>query len=450
MVISEKTKVREKIGRSVRALLFFLVLFLLVSLVSEPLVALSSIDYHQISGFYEEPKNSLDAVYIGSSNCYVFWNSLHAWEEYGICVYPFASSSLPFYAVEHLIWECRKTQPDAVFIVNINTIIDQTVDYRQMHWLLDYMPFSLNKLELTHTLCQAGDIPLEQRMEFYFHIVRYHDRWNEFEWEDLERPDLWRKGVSMYSPYFSKQTNISHLYKATDNVTALSDQLTVYIQQLLDYCDQEQLPVVFVAVPQARASHREVGMLNAFAAIARERGYPVLDLLNDYEALGLDLKQDFYNEEHTNIHGSFKFTRYLSEYLIEHYGFSDKRENSQYASWHSSCETYYRNAAHYLLPFELDGGTRTELHSPASLSARAVSGSVLITWDGVSGAQRYSIFRKTAKTPWQACASVADCQYQDRDIVAGETYEYRVVPCIRSGGQWLYGSYQYAGVSVQP
>ena len=62
--------------------------------------------YQMIGGFYEEPEDSLDGVYIGSSNCYAFWNHLVAWENYGIAVYPYASGSQPFYAAEYLIRDC--------------------------------------------------------------------------------------------------------------------------------------------------------------------------------------------------------------------------------------------------------------------------------------------------------------------------------------------------------
>ena len=47
--------------------------------------------YHTIGGFYEEEADSLDAVYLGSSNCYAFWNALVAWHSHGLAVYPYAS-----------------------------------------------------------------------------------------------------------------------------------------------------------------------------------------------------------------------------------------------------------------------------------------------------------------------------------------------------------------------
>ncbi|MBR2698200.1 MAG: hypothetical protein IKE76_06360, partial [Clostridia bacterium] len=61
--------------------------------------------YQTIGGFYEEADDSLDAVYLGSSNCYAFWNALVAWHNHGLAVYPYASPDQPFYATEYLVRE---------------------------------------------------------------------------------------------------------------------------------------------------------------------------------------------------------------------------------------------------------------------------------------------------------------------------------------------------------
>lgn len=438
---------KKVIKKFLRLFCFFLLLLFLISFVSHPLVAISSIDYHQISGFYQEPAGSLDAVYIGSSNCYVFWNSLHAWEEYGICVYPFASSSQPIYAAEYLIRECRKTQPDAVYLINTNTLITENLDYKSLHWLLDYIPFSPNKLALTHHLCQAAEFSVSEQAEFYFNIVRYHDRWDELEEEDLERAELWRKGVSMYSPYFAESEDISAVYKTTDTMAQLSEKQLSCIESLLDYCDREQVQAVFITVPQARASLQEVSMVNAFNAIVQKRGYPTLDLLNGVDDLKLDLTQDFYNTEHTNIHGSFKFTRYLSEYLMENYGFTSKWEDPAYSSWGRSLETYRLTVDRHILPFEWDGNNRIGLPEVEKL-CYCRNSSIALSWQAVAGADFYKLYRKEAGGRWNEYATVTETGFEDTEVSADLRYSYAVVPCLQTDNGCLYGNYQYGGISV--
>ncbi len=36
--------------------------------------------YHVLNGFYLEPENSLDAVYIGASTAYAFWQPALGWD----------------------------------------------------------------------------------------------------------------------------------------------------------------------------------------------------------------------------------------------------------------------------------------------------------------------------------------------------------------------------------
>lgn len=442
---------KTKLPKILRFVAFFILLILILNAVSQPLVSVSSIDYNLIAGFYEEPEETLDAVYIGSSNCFVFWNSLFAWEEYGICVYPYASSSQPFYAAEYLIRECRKTQPDAVYVVNINTMINDVIAYQKMHWLLDYMPFSFNKLALTDYLCDVGDLTLEDRLEYYFHIIRYHDRWEDLLPADFQRAELWRKGASLYNPYLSKQQNISAAYLTTPETTALPDKLQACIDSLLDYCEAENLKVLFVTVPQARENLEEVKMYNTFNQMARERGFATLDLLHNIEELNLDTTQDFYNEEHTNIHGSLKFTHYLSRYLVQQFGLQDKRGDESYSAWQEAFTRYYRTTSLYALPFELDPHSRNyDLSVPDELSAVAKQGQVTVQWRPVDGAQGYAVFRKAPNVAWKQVTVTDQTSYTDTTCKAGTEYTYIVVPYTSGENKTLYGNFLNSGVKAKP
>lgn len=163
-----------KVKNLFKAIIFLLIFVILFSGVSKAFTAPGDYrNYQWIAGFYEEPKDSLDAVYIGSSNCDAFWNPLVAWEKYGITVYPFNSNTQPIIAAEHLIKEVRKTQPNALIILNTNTLGMKMMTNVRYHYLLDYLPFSLNKLSLTHYLSQEAGVSFEESLEFYFPIIRY-------------------------------------------------------------------------------------------------------------------------------------------------------------------------------------------------------------------------------------------------------------------------------------
>lgn len=437
-----------KKARMVKAAVFCVLFVILFGAATKIVSAADYRNYQWIAGFYEEREASLDAVYIGSSNCYAFWNSVAAWEEYGIAVYPYTCNAQPFEAAEYLMKETRKTQPDAVFIVNLNTITDGgEISVEQMHYLLDYMPLSRNKLALTNFLADKGGYSLSERLEFYFPIIRYHARWNELQPEDFAYEVDGLKGTIHYASYLKKSVDLSESYNTSGEKTTLPDGTLETLDGLLDYCDTEKIRVLFVAVPQAR-NDEDLKTINALAERISERGYDVLSLLNTPEQVGLDLKRDFYNERHTNIHGSIKFTQYLSEYLVEHYGFQDKRGREDYRDWDEAYERYAELMAPYVLDFELDPDHRAyDLSAPASVKATAQDRNVTLTWKAVEGADGYAIYRKGAS--WEQIAQVDGQSYSDEALEDDTTYVYTVVPFYETDGEKYYGHFSYSGKKVE-
>ena len=42
----------------------------------------------------------------------------------------------------------------------------------------------------------------------------------------------------------------------------------------------------------------------------------------------IEKSMKYYNKDHTNVHGSIKYTRHLSEILIDKYGFKNKKNDN--------------------------------------------------------------------------------------------------------------------------
>ena len=105
----------------IRILLFALIFFILLVFV-QGMFHLSDDSIPKTwASFRNLPENSLDAVYIGSSTTHYFWQPNTAWENYGYTVYPLAMPSVRPQSLKYLIKEAQKTQPDSLFIINLNT-----------------------------------------------------------------------------------------------------------------------------------------------------------------------------------------------------------------------------------------------------------------------------------------------------------------------------------------
>ena len=403
--------------------------------------------YQCIASFYEEPKGSLDAVYVGSSNCYSYWNPLFSWEEYGVATAMYASPANSFYSTEYLIKEVRKTQPEALIIVNINSLSDELVGEVQIHNLIKCIPFSLNKLALIHNLSEIGGHSLSKRAEFYLPIIRYHSRLTSLKKEDLQVELKGLKGASDYDLYLKRITDVTEQYVTTDRQEGLPEKLVSSTESLLDYCDKEQVNVLFVTVPQARKDEETIGCYNALNELLKKRGYPVLDLITRTADMGIDLTTDFYNAEHTNIHGSIKFTKFLSEYLIDQYKFEDKRDNAAYASWHTAYDKYADVVAPYVLDFEMNAQSRVDIEAP-TLAIQQTETDAQLQWTAVDGAEGYAIYGKTgADGAWERVAESTQTAHTVSLPSEGERY-YTVVPFVDVDGNRRYGDFSYTGVAL--
>lgn len=297
-------------------------------------------DYRRIDGFFKQRDNSLDAVFLGSSATYAFWTPAVAYREHGITVYSLSNAKQEILTAKYLIDDARKSQPDALYIVNLVSVTEQ-YNFR-IHSVLDGYPNTINKFKMIHYMAELGDYTLGERMEFYFPIIRFHDRWSDLYTFDFKKTEEKYKGSSTYNNFVSNTVDCSGALFDYDERVPVSDQLRDGVNDLLDYCEEENVKVLFVLTPQAVNDKTKRGQQNTLKDIVIERGFDMLDMNELVDEMGLDVKVDYYNRDHTNLHGSIKFTDYFSRYLIENYGFEDKRGNENFADWEKDSNAYYK------------------------------------------------------------------------------------------------------------
>lgn len=436
--------------RAIRIVIFFLVFALVFVGVDYALsIGVDRHSAHVMRGFYDEREGSLDAVYLGSSNCLAFWNSMVAWEQYGITVHPFSNNSQQFTAAEYLIKEARKTQPDAVFVVNVNTLGLKT-DVISLHRMFDNMPFSLNKLEALAAMTEMYDLTGEEKQELYFPILRYHSRWGDLKSSDFTKSGVEYKGAFNYRDYWQDIVDISKVYKPQEGVVTPPAHVVNALDSLLDYCDAQKVKVVFVTVPRVEDAPEEYGMFRYVSQTVEQRGYHALDLTDKIEELNFDLTIDYYNKTHTNAHGAVKFTQYVSEYLIENFGFENKKNDPAYSDWNKTYDSYLTVAARHLRDFELAGAARDmALTIPANVEIHRNAGALEVSFDAVKGATKYVVCKRVGENGrWKTIGETKALSFADNDFKNDGTYYYTVVPAYEKDGETVYGNFHYNGISV--
>ena len=296
-------------------------------------------DYKKVTAFFEEREESLDAVFLGSSATYAFWTPAFAYGEYGITVYPLSTARQMLLSAKYLIDDARKTQPDALYIVNLVSV-ETTNNY--VHRLLDGYPNTLNKYKMIKYLSDKAGYSLSERMEYYFPIVRFHSRWSELVASDFKTDAQLYKGSCSYNSFLTKAVTVNNKLWSYSERISLPQELEDGINDLMDYCEEENVKVLFVITPQGLQDDVKRGQQNTLMDIVKARGFDVLDVTQVTDEIGLNLKTDYYDKYHTNLHGSLKVTDYISRYLVENYGFEDKRGDENYADWEKDTADYYK------------------------------------------------------------------------------------------------------------
>lgn len=324
-------KFQDKITRTVKVAIF------LLSVMASCLVLqhyfLRNVDHNslRVEGFYQEPRDSLDAVFIGASDIYSSFMPGRAYEQYGFTSYLLASEAITSEGIKTAVKEVVRTQHPGMVVIEANAFLygdnDNDSNQAHIHKFFDNLPLSVNKLDfITH------NVPVDERWEYVFPLIKYHSLWTEYP----DRINMMASNLSLdvrgYN-YLKGYRTTAQIIKTDspclnsklseeNGELALNPNLEAQLNDLLDYCDQQHLKVVFVRAPHyvTKETYNRVKRSNRMARLCNERGYHYYTVENDAEHIGIDPKHDFYDRDHMNVYGALKFTDYLAEKLMHREG----------------------------------------------------------------------------------------------------------------------------------
>ena len=292
------------------------------------------------------------------------------------------------------------------------------------------------------------------QLEFYFPIIRYHSRWSELNTWDFTRKIDGLKGGHVDNTFLKTTIPVTEKYNIIYEEAELTAEQSAFLEEFLEFLDDSGHEVLFVSSPQALGDiMKTYKRLNRMGKIIQEHGYPYLNLINLIDETGIQTETDFYNVTHTNVHGAIKHTDYLAQYLVDNYGFTDKRGQPGWESWDESVDLFTAEIAPYTLAFEREHAPRDyELDAPILKKVKVKEQTITLSWKESPNAEGYDIYRKSAASgekDWTYLTSTESdtLQYVDSDLNSETKYTYTVVPKIITDGIERYGNYDFTGVS---
>lgn len=300
-------------------------------------------------GFYAEPENSLDVLYLGSSYMRNGISPLEIWHDYGITGYARSGSQQAPIVSYYLLKEAFYTQSpevvvyEATFLINTQTSEANNYDLREnrLREAIDFMKFGPAKLELAREIVEYSSLSYA---DLLVPLYRYHERWN-----DLGEIDFQTLGPAPYaykgqypaltiSPYEIREDYMAE--GSCDEPAALDSTTAYYVEKMRTLCRENGAQLVLVCMPKAIWDDNRHAIISEYA---QSRELPFLDYCTDElrSEIGFDSKTDSGDGgAHLNIIGAGKVSKHLGKYLKEQFQIADKRENEVYAGWNEDYRTY--------------------------------------------------------------------------------------------------------------
>lgn len=429
----------------IRVICFFLILVALIIPIQNALLyrdRKTDNSSYQVINFYKEKKDSLNPVFIGSSNCFAFYSPLLTYNSYGLKSNNYSSSGMGMIFYKYAIEEVRKTQENALIVLTITPL--DIMNYTALHYLLDDMPWSMNKLNYIKRYFTYGDESILNSVEYFFPLMRLHERWSDIDADSLVL-DNGTKGATAHQYYLTYVNDITDDMYYSDVKNEMPDTWKEIWDDLLSYCDDNKVNIVFL-VPPRSFNEDEYTQLNSLLDYISSRSYEVLDLREKAEDIGLDFKYDYYDKRHTNIHGSIKYSDYVIKYVCDKYGI--QLNNEKNSEWDLAFKNYYELIKPYVLDVELDMKQRDyHLGRPELVSAIQKNDCVEVKWNTVENADGYLVYRKT-DNEWIRVSDTKELSYSDTECVSGVN-TYTVISYRNDNGVTKYGNYDYKGINVE-
>lgn len=310
-----------------------------------------------VNGFYAEEKDSLDYLFLGSSQTATSITPMEMYEKYGITGYNLSTEQQNLVLSYYLMKDALRYQKPKVVVLDTLFLFqfygETPVNMNEMaiRKVIDAMLWSSVKMEAIRDIC---DLVPEQHsaLSYYFTPIRYHERWKEIDKSDFyyymmdKRNTL--KGYAVYD-HVEPTDHFGFTTGETDECAEFVDMMETYFDKLARLCEEKGIELLLIKTPRPGASSWGEKRHNACEALAQEYGLTFIDFntADMLEELGWDSRQDSGDVSHVNMYGASKLSDYMGNYLAEHYALPDRRGEEVYSRWEEDLAEYHTELQNY-------------------------------------------------------------------------------------------------------
>ena len=291
--------------------------------------------YAKHAEFFEQDA-PYDVFFAGSSRMMNGVFPMELWADHGIVSYNWAQAGHPppaYYWVLRLALDYQQPKLVVIDCYGMHFDAKTTAVFGLMHISMDSFPLSLNKIRAVRDLMDDPSMTEEynegeRRSAFnlLWTFPVFHSRWAQLTQEDFHPSKNLTRGAIANNEIYG-----TDFVRDDSEKGRVFDTVGVeYLRRAIEECQSRGIEVLMTFIPLFGDAEQQAAAEYA-GQIAAEYG---VDYLNFFDLDIANYHVDFADSAgHLNSAGARKITKYIGDYMVEHYGIPDHRGEAAYANW---------------------------------------------------------------------------------------------------------------------
>lgn len=322
-------------------------------------------------GFLDEEKDSIEAIFAGTSHMTYSVSPVELYEEYGFTSYNLASAGQPLAVARYALQTALKTQDPKVFVLDVSSLFTDFYNGAGFKYVTEQVPLSAEKLQLLQEMSTLSDDE-DDMVSGLFPMINYHSRWKELDENDFtylkDSDHFFTKGYYLNVKEIPSYIDVDYMNNEAQEMIAdnlkvtytweeqqlstekeddelyeanVSDYNLQVLLDIADICEENGVKLLLVKIPVVDSPAMYMSSWTekrsaVVKEIAEEYKLDYLDMVYDVDC-GIEWLTDTADGGgHLNFLGAEKVTHILGQYLVENY----KLEQQEYTAWDKDTKLY--------------------------------------------------------------------------------------------------------------
>ncbi|MDE6767127.1 MAG: hypothetical protein K2J35_02895, partial [Eubacterium sp.] len=263
--------------------------------------------------------------------CHV--NPVQMYDDYGIAAFDLAAGSQAIPFSYYYLEEALKTQKPSLVILDVYMmIVDDSQEKEEAQANFVSMKPSYTKYRALRSI--DG---LENLWDIFWEFPIMHTRYgsiNEASFDLDEGSSRVYLGYTYRTEIVPYDSNAVADISDVTGIDYVSKRKEEYLRKCIELCKKNNVDIVLTNSPWPEITEEYQRVYNFVQQIADEYEVKFLNGCLYVDDMGLDYTTDYMGGRHLNYTGAYKYTKWLTEYLIsEGYSLPDRRGDDRYSYW---------------------------------------------------------------------------------------------------------------------